>query len=110
LKVEVVRQKHQAPAFGVVMEPTNYFWKLLARELEEKKITYHLVNTYTVKKHREGDHLDPSKDDPRDAEQIAELSRTGHYTETRLQKGAYEDLRQHATLYDQTKQAIRREG
>jgi transposase len=108
-RVEVVRQKHHAPAFVVVMEPTNYFWKLLARELEEEKITYHLVNAYTVKKHREGNQLDPSKDDPRDAGQIAELSRTGHYTETRLQKGAYEELRQNATLYDQTKQAIRRE-
>ncbi len=74
---------------------SNYFWKLLARELEEKKITYHLVNAYTVKKHREGDQLDRSKDDRRDAGQIAELSRNGHYTQTRLQKGAYEELRQY---------------
>lgn len=35
------------------MEPANYFWKLLARELEEKQQTYRLVNAYTVKKHRE---------------------------------------------------------
>jgi transposase len=91
------------------MEPINYFWKLLARELEEKKITYHIVNAYTVKKHREGDQLDRSKDDPRDARQIAEISRTGHYTETRLQKGVYEELRQYATPYDQLVQAIRRE-
>ena len=108
-RLEGVRQKHQASAIAVAMEPTNYFWKLLARELEEKKIPYHLVNAYTVKKHREGDQLDPSKDDPRDAGQIAELSRTGHYTETRLQKGAYEELRQYATLYNQLVQAIRRE-
>jgi transposase len=108
-RVEGLRQKHHASAIAVAMEPTNYFWKLLARELEEKKIPYHLVNAYTVKKHREGDQLDPSKDDPRDARQIAELSRTGHYTETRLQKGAYEELRQYATLYNQLVQAIRRE-
>jgi transposase len=31
------------------------------------------------------------------------------YTETRLQKGAYEDLRQYATLYDQIMRSIRRE-
>jgi transposase len=81
----------------------------LARDLEEKRIPYHLVNAYTVKKHREGNQLDRSKDDQRDAGQIAELSRNGHYTETRLQKGAYEELRQYATLHDQLIQAIVRE-
>jgi transposase len=107
--MEGLRQKHQAAGIIVAMEPSNYFWKLLAKELEEKKIPYHLVNAYTVKKHREGNQLDRSKDDRRDAGQIAELSRNGHYTETRLQKGAYEELRQYATLYDQLIQGLRRE-
>ena len=96
-RLEGLRQKHQASEVTVAMEPTNYFWKLLARELEQK-IPYHLVNSYTVKRHREGDQLDRSKDDRRDAKQIAELSRTGHYTQTRLQQGAYEDLRQYGRL------------
>jgi transposase len=109
VRVEKVRQQQKATEIQVAMEPTNYFWKLLAQELEEKEMVYHLVNPYTVKKHREGNRLDRSKDDPRDAEQIAELSRTGHYTETRLQRGAYEELRQSATLYHQTVEAIRRE-
>ena len=108
-RMEGLRQKHQAGEIIVAMEPSNYFWKLLAKELEEKKIPYHLVNAYTVKKHREGNQLDRSKDDRRDAGQIAELSRNGHYTETRLQKGAYEELRQYATLYDQLIQSLRRE-
>lgn len=102
-------RKHQAPGVVVAMEPSNYFWKLLAKELEEKRMSYRLVNAYTVKKHREGDQLDQSKDDRRDAAQIAELSRNGHYTETRLQKGAYEELRQYAILHDQLIQAITRE-
>jgi transposase len=108
-RVKKVVQKQKAAGILVAMEPSNYFWKLLARELEEREIPYRLVNAYTVKKHREGDRLDRSKDDPRDAEQIAELSRTGHFTETRLQTGAYEELRQYGTLYGQTVQAIRRE-
>jgi hypothetical protein len=33
----------------MAMQPTNFFWKLLAKELEEKGITYHLVNSYSVK-------------------------------------------------------------
>ncbi len=108
-RLEGLRQKHQAAKVVVAMEPTNYFWKLLARELEEKQHSYRLVNPYTVKKHREGDQLDRSKDDRRDAGQIAELSRNGKTTQTQLQKGAYEDLRQYATLYYQLMQSIRRE-
>jgi transposase len=108
-RLESLRHKHQAANVVVAMEPTNYFWKLLARELEEKQQTYRLVNAYTVKKHREGDQLDRSKDDRRDAGQIAELSRNGKTTQTQLQKGAYEDLRQYATLYHQLMQSIRRE-
>jgi hypothetical protein len=107
--MEKVRQKQQAAGIQVAMEPTNYFWRLLAQELEGQEMPYHLVNAYTVKKHREWNQLDRSNDDPRDAGQIAELSRTGHYTETRLQKGCYEELGQYATLYHQTLQAIQRE-
>jgi len=108
-RLEGLRQKYHATQVVVAMEPTNYFWKLLARELEEKQQTYRLVNAYTVKKHREGDQLDRSKDDRRDAGQIAELSRNGKTTQTQLQKGAYEDLRQYATLYHQLMQSVRRE-
>jgi transposase len=104
-----LQKKYQASQVVLAMEPSNYFWKLLAKELEEKGVAYRLVNAYTVKKHREGNQLDCSKDDRRDADQIAELSRNGHYTETRLQKGVYEELRQYATLYDQLIQGIRRE-
>ena len=105
-RLEGLRQKQRASGFVVAMEPSNYFWKLLAQELEQRRIPYRLVNAYTVKKHREGNQLDRSKDDQRDAGQIAELSRNGHYTQTRLQKGGYEELRQYATLHDQLIRAI----
>jgi len=108
-RVETIRQKQKASGVVVAMEPTNYFWKLLARGAEERQIPYRLVNAYTVKKHREGNQLETSKDDSRDARQIAELSRTGHTTETHLHKGMYEELRQYATLHAQLIQAIRRE-
>jgi transposase len=108
-RVESVRQRNNASAVVLTMEPTNYFWKLLAQEAEEKQMPYRLVNAYTVKKHREGNQLDSSKDDRRDAGQIAELSRTRHFTQTRLQKGAYEELRQYATMHDQLIHGIRRE-
>jgi len=107
--IEKVRQKLNASQTLIAMEPTNYFWKLLANHLEQNDIPYHLVNAYTVKKHREGDQIDRSKDDPRDSFTIADLSRTGKFTETRLQRGVYAELRQYATLYYQLTRDIRRE-
>jgi transposase len=104
-----VKEKHQAPAVLVGMEPTNYFWKLLATDLEARKVAYRLVNPYTVKKHREGDQLDRSKDDPRDAFVIADLLRTGKYTETRLLHGQYAELRQYVTLRERLLGDIRRQ-
>lgn len=93
----------------VAMEPTNYLWMLFASYLEHKGIQYRLVNAYTVKKHREGDQLDRSKDDPRDAFTIADLSRTGKFTLTQLQHGNYAELRQYISLYYRLKRQIRRE-
>jgi len=99
-RLETLRERRQAPAVLVGMEPTNYFWKLLATDLEQRQVGYRLVNPYTVKKHREGDQLDRSKDDPRDAFIIGDLLRTGKYTETRLLHGGYAELRQYSTLYE----------
>jgi transposase len=99
-RLETLREGRQAPAVLVGMEPTNYFWKLLATDLEQRQVSYRLVNPYTVKKHREGDQLDRSKDDRRDAFTISDLLRTGKYTETRLLHGGYAELRQYATLYE----------
>jgi len=99
-RLEAVQRRQQAPAVLVGMEPTNYFWKLLAADLELHRVGYRLVNPYTVKKHREGDQLDRSKDDYRDAFTIGDLLRTGKFTETRLLHGQYAELRQYSTLYE----------
>lgn len=93
----------------VSMEPTNYYWMLLAADLEAHAVKYRLVNAFTVKKHREGDQLDRSKDDPRDAYTVGELCRTGKYTETRLQHGKYAELRTYARLYDQLRGDLSRQ-
>ena len=82
----------------VGMEPTNYFWKLLATELEDHNIPYCLVNAFTVHRRREGDNLDRSKTDELDANTVADLVRTGKYTETRLLHKKYAELRQYVTL------------
>jgi transposase len=108
-RLEKLREQQQAPAVMVGMEPTNYFWKLLAGDLEgHEQFPYRLVNAYTVKKHREGDQIDRAKDDPRDGFTIADLLRTGKFTQTQLLKGAYADLRQYAAMYDRVRKEIGR--
>jgi transposase len=110
-QVEAVRERHQAAAVVVGMEPTNYFWKLLAADLEahQPAYEYHLVNPYTVNRSREGEQLDRSKDDNRDAFTIAELLRTGKYTETRLLHAGYAELRQYGTLYYRLQRDLQRQ-
>jgi transposase len=110
-RVDTVQEEQQAPAVLVGMEPTNYFWKLLAADMEQQRPEYGycLVNPYTVKKNREGDQLDRSKDDNRDAFTIGDLVRTGKYTETHLLHGAYAELRQSVTLYTRLQRDIRRQ-
>jgi transposase len=107
--LETVRQRHAAPAVWVGMEPTNYFWKLLAADLERRHVPYRLVNSYTVKKRREGDQLSRAKDDDRDAFTIADLLRTGKFTPTQLLHGGYAELRQYVGLRERLQDDIRRQ-
>ena len=110
-QVTVIRDHHQAPAVMIGMEPTNYFWKLLAADLEvhRAEYEYHLINPYTVKQRRQGDQLDRSKDDNRDAFTIADLLRTGKYTDTQLLHGDYAELRQYGLLYHRLGRDLQRQ-
>lgn len=101
-------QRHGARQVMVGMEPTNHYWKLVAANLERDETPYRLVNAYTVKKHREGDQLDRAKDDQRDGFVIADLIRTGKFTETQRLTGIYEELRQCSGYYDRVRQDISR--
>lgn len=85
-------EKQQAAGVWVGLEPTNYYWKQVGYDLEQHALPFRLVNALTVKRHREGDQLDRSKTDPRDAFTIADLLRTGKFTDTRLPHGVYAEL------------------
>ncbi len=88
-------------ASGVLvgMEPTNYYWKLVALFLNQHQVSFRLVNAFTVKRHREGDQLDRAKDDWRDARMIADLLRTGKFNETQLRTGPYAELQMGYAVY-----------
>jgi transposase len=108
-RLTAIQERQEAPAVLVGMEPTNYFWKLLASDLEQRHVPYRMVNPYTVKKHREGDQLSRSKNDYRDAFTIGDLLRTGKFTETQLLHGDYAELRQYVVLRDRLQGDIRRQ-
>ncbi len=92
-------EKQHAPGVWVGMEPTNYYWKQLGYDLEQHQMPFRLVNALTVKRHREGDQLDRSKDDWRDAFTIADLLRQGKFTETHLPHGVYAELQAGYTAF-----------
>jgi transposase len=97
LQHTVVRQG--APGLLIGMEPTNYYWKQVGYDLQQHQWPFRLVNALTVKRHREGDQLDRSKDDWRDAFTIADLLRQGKFTETQLPHGVYAELQTGYTAY-----------
>ena len=87
-----VVQQHAASGVWVGMEPTNYYWKQVGTYLNQQGLPFRLVNPYTVSRHRDGDQLDTAKHDWRDGQMIADLLRTGKFTETQLRSGAYAEL------------------
>ena len=92
-------ERLRAAGLLVGMEPTNYYWKQVGYDLEAHQVPFRLVNALTVKRRREGDQLDRSKDDWRDAYAIADLLRTGKFTETHLPHGVYAELQTGYTAY-----------
>lgn len=108
-RLNKVQRREEAPAILVGMEPTGHYWKVLAGYLELEQIPYRLVNAYTVKKRREGDQLDRAKDDRRDAFTIADLVRTGKFTETQLLHKDYAELRQSSRQYNRLKKGFSRQ-
>jgi transposase len=92
-RLEALRRTHRAPEVIVAMEPSGSLWMPLAQAVEERHGHYVLVNAYTVHQRRQGDALDRAKDDWRDSATIAELARTGVFTQTRLLSERYAALR-----------------
>jgi transposase len=98
-RLQRTAERRDAPGTLIGMEPTNYYWKQVGYDLEAHHLPFRLVNALTVKRRREGDQLDRSKDDWRDAYTIADLLRTGKFTETHLPHGIYAELQTGYTGY-----------
>lgn len=77
--------------FGI--EPTGHYWFTLAEYLGQQGIKLVIVNPHHVNKSKELEDNSPTKNDYKDAKVIADLVRNGKYSEPRLPKSVYADLR-----------------
>ncbi|MFV0401843.1 MAG: IS110 family transposase [Oscillospiraceae bacterium] len=74
-------------------EPTGHYWFTLVAYLKSSEIKLVLVNPHHVKKSKELDDNDPSKNDRKDPKVIAKLVLEGRYSEPYIPEGIYADLR-----------------
>ena len=91
----------QTGSRGVIfaIETASHYWRNLAYFLDDHGVPFRLVNPFTLKRRREGEDVNRRKNDFRDAEMAAELLRTGKFTETRLLRGVYAQLRATYSAY-----------
>ena len=107
---QAAAQRVRAERILVGIEPAGSAWRLLAQFLDGAGIAYRLVNSFTLRRQREGDDLHHRKSDYRDAEMVTQLVRDGRYLRTQRHVGPYARLmvfqreyrRQQNVLYAET--------
>jgi transposase len=77
--------------FGV--EPTGHYWMNLAQFLRHQGIQVVLVNPMHVKKTKELEDNNPTKNDRKDARVISQLVKDGRYSVPHIPEDIYADLR-----------------
>jgi transposase len=77
----------------VGMEPTGHYWFTFAQHLKEHRTKIVLVNPFHVKRSKELDDNNPTKNDRKDPKTIAMLVKDGRYMEPYMPEGIYSELR-----------------
>jgi len=75
------------------MEPTGHYWFNLAENTKKSGMRIVLVNPHHVKKSKELDDNNPTKNDRKDPKTIAMLVKDGRYMEPYIPEGLYKELR-----------------
>jgi transposase len=81
-------------------EATGHLWEAVAHTLTEQHLSYVLVNPLATFRVREARQMGRDKRDVTDAEQIAQLLRTGLVTQTQLETGPYLAVRRAWAAYN----------
>jgi len=88
-----IGEKNNKNKIIVGMEPTGHYWFNLAQQLKDQGIKIVLVNPYHVKRSKELDDNNPTKNDRKDPKTIAMLVKDGRYMEPYIPEGIYSELR-----------------
>lgn len=88
-----IQTEHDKEVVLPGMEPTGHYWFNLGKFLQDNEMRPVLVNPHHVKKSKELDDNDPTKNDRKDPKVIAGLINAGRYSYPYLPDGVYADLR-----------------
>jgi len=84
-----LQERFGRPRVLFAMEPTSYFWKLLAQQITDRGERYRLVQPLSVRRAREEQRYTWAKGDRIDAELIATLITNGTWLEKQLDTGPW---------------------
>jgi transposase len=91
--VKAIGERARKSKVIVGMEPTGHYWFNFAQELKDQSIKIVLVNPFHVKRSKELDDNNPTKNDRKDPKTIAMLVKDGRYMEPYIPEGTYSELR-----------------
>ncbi|MFD2973943.1 transposase, partial [Peribacillus deserti] len=91
--IKELQKAHQKLDIVFGIEPTGHYWFPLAEFLRKSGIKLVLVNPHHVNKSKELEDNSQTKNDLKDAKVIANLIKNGDYTEPKLPKEEFADLR-----------------
>ncbi|MDD4170582.1 MAG: IS110 family transposase [Desulfotomaculaceae bacterium] len=90
--IKKLRAEHHKEHVMVGMEPTGHYWFTFAQHLKDRQIKIVLVNPFHVKRSKELDDNNPTKNDRKDPKTIAMLVKDGRYMEPYMPEGIYSEL------------------
>ena len=103
-----IQTEHDKDAVVPGMEPTGHYWFNLGKFLQDNDMKPVLVNPHHVKKSKELDDNNPTKNDRKDPKVIAGLIKDGRYSYPYLPDGVYADLRTASNLRFQMQSELTR--
>ena len=103
-----IKETHGKDKVVPGMEPTGHYWFNLGKFLQDNDMKPVLVNPHHVKKSKELDDNNPSKNDRKDPKTIAGLVKDGRYMIPYLPEGIYADLRTASNLRFQLQSELTR--
>ena len=101
-------QKHGKDKVLPGMEPTGHYWFNLGKFLQDNGMRPVHVNPHHVKKSKEMDDNNPTKNDRKDPKVIAGLVREGRYSYPYIPTGVYAELRNATNLRLQAEKELTR--